>query len=115
MTPACSPLEGVSAMPVVGTQQSPIRIVNAYECHRLPSLPGDTKARGPKLVIAVFFNSPPRKQGGPGRKLAPLKSLARSWLPELNRRPREYVPGGNAPPACEAEHATPINPLHFLP
>lgn len=86
-----------------------------YECHLLHSLLGDLKARGPKLVIAAFFDVTTPKNKPTGKKLAAMKSVDRSSIGELNRKLKEFVPSGEEPAVCTAEHALPLNPLHFLP
>lgn len=86
-----------------------------YECHLLHSLAGDPKGRGPKLVIASFFDVPTPKHKPTGKKLAAMKNADRSSLIELNRKLRDYISNDDDPTVCKAEHATPIDPRHFLP
>lgn len=49
-----------------------------FECHLLHSLLGDVKARGPKLVIATFFDVPTPTHKPSGKELAAMRSVDRS-------------------------------------
>lgn len=75
-----------------------------FECHLLHSLVGDTKARGPKLVVGVFFKVVPKP---------PKKARPRPSLKALNDAVSAAMDAGQKPCSIAQAHDLDVN--DFLP